>query len=144
MKKVIYDSNEQDVHKLLKTLIHPQHIKFVSVIKSEWIYAGIDFLFINKQSLKTLGLEAKNWLSAKHNLISVAKVRHIKKDYNNDCILFFTHADKIYWLYTKTFDFDYLEIKFLHGDACYIFEDKHLNDSIEELALFIQLKMNNK
>ncbi len=28
MKKIIYDSNEEDIHKLLKILIHPQHIHF--------------------------------------------------------------------------------------------------------------------
>jgi len=144
MKKIIYDSNEEDIHKLLKTLIHPQHINFVSVIKSEWRFGGVDFLFINSQSLKTLCVETKHWITNKHNLISVSKVRHIKRDYNNDCILLFNHKNDYYWLYTKTFDFDELKIKIINDDACYIFEDKHLNDSVEELKTFIHLKMNNK
>ena len=97
-------SDEENTLNFIKSLFEPNFVCNLDFIKSGYRFSICDFLILNKQNLKHIYIETKNWLKRKPTYISIDKINLLKKNYEGKIFLILSHNCKYYWLLINDID----------------------------------------
>jgi hypothetical protein len=141
-KNTIYVSNEITTEQFIMTLFDYNFGKRLTIIKSSYQFARVDFLLYNIENLKSLVIETKKWNNSPPTFISINKIRNLLKHYHNS-FLIIQYETTYYWLYVNSINWENVDIinipsKTNDTDNCYKIEHLLSND-YSELELQLRL-----
>ena len=142
-KYVDFVSNELSTMNFIKYLFDNDFVRRLQFIKSSYKMARVDFLILNKENLKSIVIEVKDWLKRPPTFISKNKIDNLLKHYDKS-FLVLSHKAKYYWLDVKKTKWDEVELLKIPNnredayDCCYNIEHL-LSTDYEDLELQMRL-----
>lgn len=138
----LYVSNEYDTLQFLQSLIDIDFIGRLQFTKSSYNLARVDFHILNKENLKSVVVETKEWKKDKPTFISKNKIDNLLKHYNKAFVLLF-HKNQYYWLFVDNIvwsNIPVIEIPCKNGDydLCYKIENL-LSTNYDELEFKLRI-----
>lgn len=136
-------SNESNTLHFLKRLFYVDFYDRLQFIKSSYKMARVDFMILNKENLKSIVIEVKDWLKRPPSFISKNKIDNLIKHYDKS-FLVLSHLNTYYWLDVRKTKWEEVEILKIPNnredayDYCYNIENL-LSTDYENLEIQMRL-----
>jgi len=140
----LYVSNEYDTLQFLHLLFDIDFIGRLQFTKSSYSHARVDFHILNKENLKSVVVETKEWKKSKPTFISKNNIDNLLKHYNKAFVLLF-HKNQYYWLFVDNIvwcNVEVIKIPCKNGDydLCYDIQDL-LSTNYDELEFKLRIEL---